>query len=64
MKNGKMSRRKFIGAAAAAAATLAVKPVGAAVKYSGLQAKKSKSAIINLGSKPPQPRDSLSHSLR
>lgn len=36
-----MSRRKFIGAAAAAAATLAVKPVGAAVKYSGLQAKKS-----------------------
>lgn len=41
MKDIKFSRRKFIGAAAAAAATLAVKPLGAGVKYSGLQAKKS-----------------------
>ena len=41
MKDIKFSRRKFIGAAAAAAATLAVKPVGAALNYSGLQAKKS-----------------------
>ena len=41
MKNIKFSRRKFIGAATAAAATLAMKPVEAAVKYSGLQAKKS-----------------------